>query len=262
MCIRDSYMVELRRLTNEYNERYGHEGAITFHIHVAETPDEPDKIREAFGVSADEGVVAYLDQLGVLGPDVVAAHCVALTGKDIAIMAKRGVKAVHNPVSNMKLASGVSPVVELLRAGVVVALGTDGPCSNNTADMFETMKFASLLQKVVLNDPTALPARTVLEMATVGGALALSWPEIGTIEPEKKADIIVIDVRKPHLTPLYREESHLVYAVRSSDVRTVLVDGEIVVEDRELKTMDLADIVEEATKAKEDLLSRLEESRT
>ena len=256
------YMVELRRLTNEYNERYGHEGAITFHIHVAETPDEPDKIREAFGVSADEGVVAYLDRLGVLGPDMVAAHCVALTGKDIAIMARRGVKAVHNPVSNMKLASGVSPVVELLRAGVVVALGTDGPCSNNTADMFETMKFASLLQKVVLNDPTALPARTVLEMATVRGALALSWPEIGTIEPGKKADLIVIDVRKPHLTPLYSEESHLVYAVRSSDVRTVLVDGEIVVEDRELKTMDLADIMEEATKAKEDLLSRLEEGKT
>ena len=182
--------------------------------------------REAFGVDVREGVLAYLDELGVLKPDVVAAHCVALTGKDIAIMAKRGVKAVHNPVSNMKLASGISPVVELLRAGVVVALGTDGPCSNNTADMFETMKFASLLQKVVLNDPTALPARTVLEMATVGGALALSWPEIGTIEPEKKADIIVIDVRKPHLTPLYSEESHLVYAVRSSDVRTVLVDGE------------------------------------
>ncbi len=253
------YMVELRALTDRYNERYGHLGRVVMHIHVAETPDEPDKIREAFGREVKEGVFAYLDELGVLGPDVVAAHCVALTDRDITIMAERGVKAVYNPVSNMKLASGISPVVELLKAGVTVALGTDGPSSNNTADMFETMKFASLLQKVASGDPTALPAREVLEMATIKGAEALSWSdEIGSIEPGKKADIIVVDLRKPHLTPLYDEESHLVYAARSSDVRTVFVDGRPVVEEGRLITMDLEKIMEMAAKAREELLSRLE----
>jgi len=253
------YMVELRRLTDELNERYGDKGPITFHIHVAETADEPEKIKEAFGVEVRKGVFAYLDELGVLKPDVVAAHCVALTSQDIEIMAKRGVKAVHNPVSNMKLASGICPVVDLLRAGVVVGLGTDGPCSNNTADMLETMKFAALLQKVARGDPTALPAEAVLKMATLNGAMALCWDEIGVIEPGKKADIIVIDLKKPHLTPLYSEESHLVYAAKSSDVKTVLVDGQIVVGDGELKTMSLEKVMEMAEKAREDLLSRLEE---
>ena len=253
------YLVELRQLTDRYNEKYGHLGRVIMHIHVAETEDEPDKIKEAFGREVRQGVFSYLDELGILGPDVVAAHCVALTDRDISIMAGRGVKAVYNPVSNMKLASGISPVVRLLRAGVTVALGTDGPSSNNTADMFETMKFASLLQKVANNDPTALPARQVLEMATIRGAEALSWSdEIGSIEPGKKADIIVVDVRKPHLTPLYEEESHLVYAARASDVRTVLVDGRIVVEDGRLTTMDLGEIMEMALRTKEELLSRLE----
>ena len=254
------YMVELRGLTDHYNERYGDLGRVTFHIHVAETPDEPDKIKEAFGVEVREGVLAYLDELGVLKPDVVAAHCVALTDRDIQVMVKRDVKAVHNPVSNMKLASGISPVVDLLKAGVTVALGTDGPCSNNTADMFETMKFAALLQKVARGDPTALPANKVVEMATLGGARALCWDdEIGVIEPGKKADIIVVDLRKPHLTPLYSEESHLVYAARSSDVRTVLVNGRIVVEDGKLKTIDTWKVMEMAERTREELLSRLEE---
>ena len=252
------YMVELRQLANLYNERYGDKGRITFHIHVAETGDEPEKIKEAFGVSADKGVLAYLDELGVLGPDVVAAHCVFLSDLDIEVMAKRDVKVVHNPVSNMKLASGVSPVVDLLAVGITVALGTDGPSSNNTADMFETMKFAALLQKVVLGDPTALPAHAVLQMATINGARALLWDEIGALKPGKKADIIVVDMKKPHLRPLYSVESHLVYAARCSDVKMVMVDGELVVEDGELKTMRLEDIIEMAEKAKEDLLSRLE----
>ena len=253
------YMMELRHIADELNERYGDRGRITFHIHVAETADEPEKMKEAFGVDAREGVFVYLDELGVLKPDVVAAHCVALTDRDIGVMAKRGVKAVHNPVSNMKLASGICPVVDLLKAGIVVGLGTDGPCSNNTADMFETMKFAALLQKIARMDPTALPASVVLEMATLRGAKALCWNEIGVIEPGKKADIIVVDLKKPHLTPLYSEESHLVYAAKSSDVRAVLVDGRLVVEEGELKTMSLEKIMEMAEKAREDLLSRLEE---
>ena len=252
------YLVELRHLANSYNERYGDKGAVTLHIHVAETGDEPMKIKEAFGVSVDKGVLAYLDELGVLGPDVVAAHCVFLSDLDISIMAERGVKAVHNPVSNMKLASGVSPVAELLKAGVVVALGTDGPSSNNTADMFETMKFAALLQKVVLGDPTVLPAPLVLQMATLNGAKALLWDDIGALEPGKKADVIIVDFKKPHLRPLHNVESHLVYAAKASDVRTVMVDGQLVVEDGELKTMSLEKIMEMAEKAKEDLLSRLE----
>jgi len=126
--------------------------------------------------------------------------------------------------------------------------------------MFETMKFAALLQKVARGDPTALPANKVVEMATLGGARALCWDdEIGVIEPGKKADIIVVDLRKPHLTPLYSEESHLVYAARSSDVRTVLVNGRIVVEDGKLKTIDTWKVMEMAERTREELLSRLEE---
>jgi len=142
------YMKELRTVSSELNEKYGSsEAPIIWHTHIAETEDEPKKVREAFKVSFKGGIVEYLDSLGVLGSDVVAAHCVSLTPNDIKILKKRNVKVSHNPVSNLKLGSGISPVPTLKKAGVTVALGTDSPCSNNSSDMYEIMKFTALLHK-------------------------------------------------------------------------------------------------------------------
>jgi 5-methylthioadenosine/S-adenosylhomocysteine deaminase len=206
--------------------------------------------------------MAYLDSLGVLDERVVAAHCVALTEKDIAIMKKRHVKVSHNPISNLKLASGFSPVPKMLLKNVTVSLGTDSPCSNNKADMFEVMKIAALLHKGISKNPTTMPAGKTLEMATIEGAKALSWEkEVGSIEIGKKADLAIIDLRKPHLCPLHDETSTLVYAAKSSDVETVIINGRIVMEDRQLATLDVEKVMAMAEKAKTDLLDRASRQR-
>jgi 5-methylthioadenosine/S-adenosylhomocysteine deaminase len=253
------YMKELSEIRRELNRKYGSkETQITSHIHVAETDDEIEKIRQAFNVTLKEGIMTYLDSLGVLDEHVMAAHCVTLTGKDIAIMKKRDVKASHNPISNLKLASGISPIPRMLKAGVTVSLGTDSPCSNNSADMFELMKTTAILHKAINRNPTVLPAEQVLEMATIEGAKALSWEkEIGSIELGKKADLAIINLRKPHLFPLYNEASHLVYAAKVSDVETVLINGRIVMENRKLKTLNAEKVMSMVEKTKSDLLSRL-----
>jgi 5-methylthioadenosine/S-adenosylhomocysteine deaminase len=253
------YMRELRAITLELNEKYASKGGpIIWHTHLAETEDEAQKIKGSFGVNVENGVVDYMDSLGVLGGDVVAAHCVHLTGRDIEALKTRNVKVAHSPISNLKLASGVSPLPELLRAGITVALGTDSPCSNNSADMFEVMKFTALLHKGVNRNPTLLPAEQVLRMATIDGAKALSWDnEIGSIEPGKKADLAILNFKKPHLRPLYSEISHLVYAVKASDVETVIINGRIIMEDKEIKTVKVEEVMEKAEKAKEKLLERL-----
>jgi 5-methylthioadenosine/S-adenosylhomocysteine deaminase len=253
------YMKELSEIRRELNRKYGSkETQITSHIHVAETDDEIEKIRQAFNVTLKEGIMTYLDSLGVLDEHVMAAHCVTLTGKDIAIMKKRDVKASHNPISNLKLASGISPIPRMLEAGVTVSLGTDSPCSNNSADMFELMKTTAILHKAINRNPTVLPAEQVLEMATIEGAKALSWEkEIGSIELGKKADLAIINLRKPHLFPLYNEASHLVYAAKVSDVETVLINGRIVMENRKLKTLNAEKVMSMVEKTKSDLLSRL-----
>jgi 5-methylthioadenosine/S-adenosylhomocysteine deaminase len=226
------YMKELKEIKEELNQKYGSEKTpIIWHTHAAETIDEQEKIRKAFNIKLKNGVMTYLDSLGVLDKHVIAAHCVALTDRDITIMKQGKVKASHNPISNLKLASGISPVPTMLRKGVTVSLGTDSPCSNNTADMFETMKVTALLHKGVNKNPTLTSAKQVLAMATIEGAKALSWEnEIGSIEVGKKADLTMIDFNKPHLCPLYNEISHLVYAAKSADVNTVIINGRIVME--------------------------------
>jgi 5-methylthioadenosine/S-adenosylhomocysteine deaminase len=229
---------------------------------VAETFDEADKIRKAFNVDVGGGVMEYLDSLGVLDEYVIAAHCVALTDRDMTVMKARGVKASHNPVSNLKLASGISPVPKMLEHGITVSLGTDSPCSNNAADMFEVMKVAALLHKGVNRNPTVLSAQQVLRMATLDGARALCWDnEIGSIEAGKRADLAIINFEKPHLCPLYNEFSHLVYATKSSDVETVIINGKIVMENRRLTTLDVDKVIEMVEKAKNRLLERLQAQR-
>ena len=253
------YMKELKEIREELNEKYGSKNApIICHIHVAETSDEPEKVWKAFNIQLKKGVVEYLDSLGVLDEHAIAAHCVSLTEKDIAIMKHRKVKASHNPVSNLKLASGISPVPKMLKEGVTVSLGTDSPCSNNTADMFETMKTTVILHKGVNKNPTLMPAQQVLEMATIEGAKALSWEkEIGSIETGKKADLAIINLNKPHLCPLYKEASHLVYAAKAADVETVIINGKIVMENKELTTLSIERVMEMTEKTKNSLLERL-----
>lgn len=155
------------------------------------------------------------------------------------LLAGRGVKISHNAESNMKLASGVAPIPALLAAGIIIGLGTDGCASNNNLDLFSEMDKAAKLHKVVQRDPTACPAPQVLRMATRDGAAALGWQDqIGSLEVGRKADLVAIDLDQPHLTPLYNPISHLVYAVKGSDVRHVWVNGRQVVQDRRVLTVD------------------------
>ena len=253
------YMKELKVIREELNNKYGSEKApIICHIHAAETSDEMEKIRKAFKIQFKNGVMAYLDSLGVLDERLIAAHCVALTGKDMAIMKKRNVKVSHNPISNLKLASGISPVPKMLKKGITVSLGTDSPCSNNTADMFEIMKTTAIIHKGINKNPTVMPAEQVLEMATIEGAKALSWEnEIGSIEIGKKADLSIISLKRPHLCPLYSEASHLVYAAKASDVETVIINGRIVMENGKLTMLNIEKVMDVVEKAKNNLLSKL-----
>jgi len=253
------YMKELKEIREKLNAKYSPEKApLICHIHVAETSDETEKIRTAFNIQFKDGVMAYLDSLGVLDERVVAAHCVALTDRDVGIMKKRKVKVSHNPISNLKLASGISPVPKMLRKGITVSLGTDSPCSNNTADMFEIMKTTAIIHKGINKNPTLMPAEQVLEMATIEGAKALSWEnEIGSIEVGKKADLSIINLKKPHLCPIYNEASHLVYVARASDVETVIINGRIVMENRKLTMLNIEKVMDMVEKAKNNLLSKL-----
>jgi 5-methylthioadenosine/S-adenosylhomocysteine deaminase len=253
------YMKELRVFTRELNDKHASaESPIIWHMHIAETVDEPEKIQQAFKAPVRGGVLEYLNSLGVLDKDVIASHCVHLTARDVDILKQRNVKVAHNPISNLKLASGISPVSKLLDRGITVSLGTDSSCSNNSSDMFEVMKVAALLQKGITRNPTALSAEQALRMATINGAEALAWDkEIGSLTTGKKADLAIIDFRKPHLTPIYNEASHLVYSAKSPDVDTVFIDGKIVMENRQLRTVDASKVMELAKKTKSHLLERL-----
>lgn len=212
-------------------------------IHVAETLTELAEVKKRYGKTP----VGHLHSLGLLGPHLIADHCVHLNELDIKTMAKYGVKAIDNPESNMKLASGISPVPELLAQGVTVGLGTDGCASNNNLDLFGEMDMAAKIHKIQTMDPTVTDAVTVLRMATIEGAKALGLKDTtGSLEVGKKADVIVIDTHKPHLTPMYNPYSHMVYAARGNDVSHSIIDGRIVMEDRRLLTLDVADIIEKS----------------
>lgn len=204
-------------------------------IHVAETRDEDNQVREKFG----KRPVEFLDSLGVLSPRTVAAHCVWLSRDDIATMAKAGAGCSHNPESNMKLASGSPPVAAMLAGGLRVGLGTDGAASNNDLDMFDAMDLAGKLAKLVTGDPRALPARAVVEMATRRGAELLGLGEkVGSIETGKQADLVLVSVDSPKATPLWDVPSLLVSALDGDDVRRVWVAGRLLYRDGTFLTLD------------------------
>ncbi|MHC1741638.1 MAG: amidohydrolase [Syntrophobacteraceae bacterium] len=210
-------------------------------VHLSENEPEVQQVLDRYGVRP----VQHLERLGILGPHLVADHCVALDERDMELLASRRVHVVHNPESNMKLASGVAPVPRLLDMGVNVALGTDGCASNNDLDLFSEMDTCAKLHKVATLDPTVTPARSVLEMATRNGAKALGLGSlIGELSPGRLADVIVLDFDQPHLTPLYRPVSHLVYAARGADVRHSIIHGKLVMEDRRILTLDVNEVME------------------
>jgi 5-methylthioadenosine/S-adenosylhomocysteine deaminase len=204
-------------------------------IHLAEAPFEIEKSRKEHGLTT----VQYLARIGLLGPNVLGAHCIWLDQADIQTLAHFGVGCSYNPSSNMKTAAGLMPAVELLAATVPVGLATDGPASNNRQDMFDEMDLAAKEQKFARMDPKALSAEQVVEMATITGARALHLErQIGSLEVGKKADLIVVDTSAPHATPMYNVYSAVVYSLKSSDVRTTMVGGKVLMEDRRMLTLD------------------------
>jgi 5-methylthioadenosine/S-adenosylhomocysteine deaminase len=224
-------------------------------IHVAEMKKELDDSRAQNGTTP----VQYLNKIGVLGPDVLAAHCIFVDDADRKLLAEKHVGCVHNPSSNMMLASGVSPVPELRAAGVAVGLGTDGPAgSNNDLDLMEEMDLAAKLQKITKSDPLALGAKAVVEMATIDGARALHMEkEIGSLEAGKKADVILIGLNAPHAVPMYEIYAQLAYALKGSDVETVIIGGRLVMRDHQLLTVKEDEAIAKAREYKRKIQASL-----
>lgn len=220
----------------ELADKYG----LHLMTHISETQDEVRIVREKYGQTS----VEHLDALGLLGPKTIGAHCVHVTDSDIGTLAARGVTVSHNPQSNMKISSGVAPVEKLRAAGALVTIGTDGTCSNNDLDMFEELRTAAFLQKSATGDPVALPAYEALRMATANGARAMGCAdgELGVIREGALADLIVVDLQKPHLQPVHNVVSNVVYCGKASDVETVVVGGRIVVENRRIGGVDLPEL--------------------
>ena len=189
----------------------------------------------------------HLEALNIAGSHLIADHAVHLDSSEIEKMAGYGIKVIHNAESNMKLSSGIAPVPQMIAQGITVGMGTDGGASNNNMDLFTEMDMAAKLHKVQAMDPTVMDALTVLKMATIEGAKALGIGHItGSLETGKKADIIVIDTHKPHLTPMYNPFSHLVYAARGQDVKHTIINGRLVMENRQLLTLNLEEVMARA----------------
>ena len=217
-------------------------------MHLAEAPYEMEVSRHDHGLSP----VQYLARIGMLGPDLLGAHCVWLDQADVRTLAHYQVGCSYNPSSNMKSAAGLMPAPEMLAAGAAVGIGSDGPASNNNQDMFEEMDIAAKLQKFARMDPTALPADQVVAMATITGARALHVDrQIGSLEAGKKADLIIVDTNSPNATPMYNAYAQIVYALKQSDVRTTIIGGKLIMQDRKLLTLDEPAILAKANAYKQ-----------
>jgi 5-methylthioadenosine/S-adenosylhomocysteine deaminase len=227
------------------------------HSHLGETSWEVGVIRERYGLTPTE----YYERQGLLSPRLSVAHGVKLTPPEIKLLADRGVAIVYNPTSNMKMAAGIAPIVEFQQAKLTVALGTDSNLSNNNLDMWEEMRLGAILQKLSTNNAGALPCQTILQMATIEGARALGLADkVGSIEVGKKADIILVDLNHPHLWPIFEGKQNnlvenLVYSANAGDISHTIVDGQVLMSDRILKTLDLSEVLKEVDGAAEKLLA-------
>ncbi|MBE6489302.1 MAG: N-ethylammeline chlorohydrolase [Methanobrevibacter sp.] len=235
----EELLIKTRQLADEYN--------MGIHIHVSETQKEIDDISAEKGLRPFE----YLDKIGFLGPDVVAAHSVWLSDEEIEIIKKNDVKVSHNPCSNMKLASGIAPVSKLIENDICVSIGTDGASSNNNLDLIEELKTASLLQKVSTLDPNVLNSHEAIAMGTIKGAEALGLDdEIGSIEVGKKADIILIDTNSANMVPDSSTlTSNIIYSANGSNVDTTICNGKILMENKKLTVLDEQEIYDKAREA-------------
>lgn len=214
-------------------------------IHLSETQNEVEETKKNYGRRPAE----HLNSVGILYPGLIAVHCVHLENYEIELLKDHGVRVVNVPESNLKLGSGIAPVPEMMEAGITVGLGTDGSASNNNLDMFSEMDTSAKIQKVRCMDTTVMDAKTVVRMATIDGAKTLGLDHItGSIEKGKKADIIILDLNKAHLTPIYNPLSHIVYAAGGGDVTHSIINGRIVMEERKLINIDLDDIIERANR--------------
>jgi 5-methylthioadenosine/S-adenosylhomocysteine deaminase len=233
--------------------RLARDRGVLIHTHASENLDEIALVERETG----QRNISYLDSVGMTGPHVVLAHCVHVNNSELGLLASTGTNVSHCPSSNMKLASGIAPIDEMLARGVSVSLGADGAPCNNRLDIFTEMRTASLLQKVK-NGPEALPARRALRMATIDGAHALGLEgEVGSLEVGKRADIAIVDLERLHTTPRHDVVSAIVYAAEASDVRTVLVDGEMLMLDGQLKTLDEREVVADAQRHGASLLKKI-----
>jgi len=238
-------MYTLDRATLVAAAELGRKYGVPVLIHFSETEDEIRQAREQYQMTP----AAYLDSIGFWGPKTLAAHGVWVTDEDIAILKRHGVGIAHNPESNMKLASGAAPVMKYLRAGVAVGVGTDGAASNNDLDMFEAMRQAAFLGKHATHDPTAVSAQTALDLATIGGARALQMDRlIGSLEAGKRADLITVSMSAARQTPMYDPISHLVYTTRGDDVRTTIVNGKVLMKDRQVRTLNASSVIADANR--------------
>lgn len=239
------------RLLREFREEANRLG-VGIHIHLAELQDMVKFVKNNYGASP----VRLLDSLGFLKDDVLAAHCIHISDEELKILTKRDVKIAYNPVSNMKIAAGIARVHELSKSGVVVGMGTDSAASNNSLDMFQSMKTGALLQKIHYMNPEVLPVGQILRMATIDGAKALGLErEIGSFQVGKLADIILVRIRRPHLTPSHNHEANLVYSASGADVDTVIIDGRIVMFNRKVTVVNEEEVIQRAEHTVRSLLS-------
>jgi 5-methylthioadenosine/S-adenosylhomocysteine deaminase len=245
---------ELAQATKKFADERG----LRISAHIAESASVVQMVRDRYG---KEGVVNWLDELGALGPTMIAAHSVHVSTDEVRVLAERGVAVSHNPVSNMFLGDGIAPITEMLEAGVTVALGTDGAASNNSQDMFEVTKMAALLQRARNQDPHAIMPTQALRMATINGARALGLDHlVGSLEPGKRADLIMLDLyRAPHNVAVHDVASHLVHCAKATDVELAMVDGRILMENREMVHLDEPRLLREAQVAGRGLVERLSE---
>jgi 5-methylthioadenosine/S-adenosylhomocysteine deaminase len=251
-CFAPRFAVSCTRDLLERVARLARERGVMGHTHASENRTECEMVERETGMRN----VVYLDSLGVSGSHVLLAHCVHLSGEELGLLASKGTHVSHCPSSNMKLGSGIAPLAEMFERGVSVSLGADGAPCNNRLDMFTEMRTAALLQKVA-RGADALPAARVLRMATRGGARSLGLEgEVGSVEPGKRADLILIDLERLHTTPRPDVVSTVVYAAEAADVRAVLIDGRIVMRDGRLTTLDEREVIADARRQYELLSAR------
>ncbi len=230
---------------------------VPVHIHVSETKLDYDGSIKRRGLTPPQ----YLDQLGLLDYPVLAAHCVWFTDEDIELFARKGTVILHNPVSNLKLASGVAPIAKMLQAGCKVALGTDGVASNNNLNLWEEIKLMPMLQKGITLDPTVVSPAQTIAAATSVGAKALGYSHLGLLREGYLADLILLDLNGAHMSPCNDLESNLVYSAQGSDVRMTMVQGKVLYRDGEFTTLDPKLVVERARKQASLLFERAQAAR-